>query len=76
MNEEYLRKIYDSKGGQSVFGSFEKYSELMVNDDTYRSKVYNSLGGEGTFGNYDEFQTIAKRPKYSKLNISKLKKYF
>jgi dTDP-4-dehydrorhamnose reductase len=26
--------------------------------------------------NYDEFQTIAKRPKYSKLNISKLKKYF
>ena len=26
--------------------------------------------------NYDEFQNIAKRPKYSKLNISKIKKYF
>jgi hypothetical protein len=63
MNEEYLRKIYDSKGGQSVFGSFEKYSELMVNDDTYRSKVYNSLGGEGTFGNYDQFQTVLKKKK-------------
>lgn len=61
MNEEYLRKIYDNKGGQAVFGSFESYANLMVNDSNYRSKVYNSLGGEGTFGKYDSFENVIKK---------------
>ena len=60
MNEEYILKIYSGLGGESVFGNYDDFKDLMSNNEDYASKIYNGLGGESVFGKYDDFRGLTK----------------
>ncbi len=60
MNEEYILKIYSGLGGESVFGKYDDFKDLMSNNEDYASKIYNGLGGEPVFGKYSDFRSLTK----------------
>ena len=57
MNEEYIKSVYDNFG-EEVLGSFEDFSNLISNDDSYQKNVYDQLGGESIFGAYEDFVSL------------------
>ena len=61
MNEEYLNSIYAQNGGSATFGSYSKFTQLMLNNENYRKDVFNQLGGVQKFGEYDEYSSSLKK---------------
>ena len=61
MNEEYLNSIYAQNGGSATFGSYSKFTQLMLNNENYRKDVFNQLGGSQKFGDYDEYSSSLKK---------------
>lgn len=60
MDEKYIKDIYDSLGGESVFGNYDDYYSLITTDDSYIKGVYDSQG-ESVFGGYDDFVSLVKK---------------
>jgi hypothetical protein len=63
MNEEYLNSIYSQNGGSATFGSYAKFTQLMLNNENYRKDVFNQLGGSQKFGGYDEYSSSLKKKR-------------
>ena len=52
-NEEYISNLYNNNGGSKTFGSYNKFKELISQNDKYRHKVHTTIGE--TLGSYDDF---------------------
>ena len=68
MDEKYIQNLYSQLGGQSKFGSFDDFKDLMQNDANYRSKFHAAFG-ESTLGKYDDFESLVKKKTTPQQNI-------
>jgi hypothetical protein len=58
--EDYVDKIYNSFGGESVFGKYTDFVMLLETDESYAKDIYNQLGGEPVLGKYENFRSLTK----------------
>lgn len=60
MDEKYLQELYNRLGGQSKFGVYNDFKELMTTNEAYR-KHFHSTIGEQTLGSYSDFEGLVKK---------------
>jgi len=60
MDEKYIEDLFSKLGGESKFGSFADFKDLMQNDAQYR-KDFHSTIGEKTLGKFGDFETLVKK---------------
>lgn len=57
MDEKYIQDIYNGLGGSEVFGSYDKYKELISTDSSYVEDIHNNFGEE-TLGSFENFSKL------------------
>jgi hypothetical protein len=60
MDEKYINDIFTQLGGESKFGSFSDFKDLMQNDAQYRKDFHASIG-EDTLGKFGDFDNLVKK---------------
>jgi len=60
MDEKYIQDLYDHLGGQTKFGKFDDFKELISSDPTYRKQFHDSFGDK-QLGSYDDFESLVKK---------------
>ena len=74
-NEEYISNLYNNNGGSKTFGSYNKFKELISQNDKYRHKVHTTIGE--TLGSYDDFVgNLKKKSSYGIRICFGYKSYF
>lgn len=62
MDEQYIQAIYDQLGGESKFGSFDDFKNVISTNPEYR-KQFHSTFGDKTLGSYDDFDALVSGVK-------------
>ena len=57
MDEKYIQDLYNGLGGSEVFGSYDKYKELISTDSSYAKDIHNNFGEE-TLGSFENFSKL------------------
>ena len=57
MDEKYIQDLYNGLGGSEVFGSYDKYKELISTDSSYVKDIHNNFGEE-TLGSFENFSKL------------------
>tara|TARA_R110000868_G_scaffold154729_2_gene380880 strand:- start:8478 stop:17933 length:9456 start_codon:yes stop_codon:yes gene_type:complete len=60
MDEKYIEDVFTQLGGESKFGSFSDFKDLMHNDAQYRKDFHASIG-EDTLGKFGDFENLVKK---------------
>jgi hypothetical protein len=60
MDEKYIQDLFNNLGGESKFGKFDDFKQLISTDKKYRQDFYNAFG-EKTLGAYSDFDDIVKK---------------
>jgi hypothetical protein len=60
MDEKYIQDLYNQLGGESKFGAYNDFKDLIQNDSSYRKDFYNAFG-ENTLGAYNDFEGLVKK---------------
>lgn len=59
MDEKYISDLYNQLGGQSKFGSFDSFKDVITTDDSYIKDFYNAF--KDKLGSYDSFYSLVKK---------------
>ena len=65
MDEQYIKDVYESLGGQPVLGSYGNYYRLITTDDSYIKEVHSRFGEE-RLGSFDNFNKLVKKIKQTR----------
>jgi len=60
MNEELAKSIYDSNGGNAMFGDYQAYLTALNSNPKYVAHIYNKYGSQ-KFGSQSEFEGSLKK---------------
>ena len=60
MNEELAKSIYDSNGGNAMFGDYQAYLTALNSNPKYVAHIYNKYGSKN-FGSQSEFEGSLKK---------------
>jgi len=60
MNEELAKSIYDSNGGNAMFGDYQAYLTALNSNPKYVNHIYNKYGSK-QFGSQSEFESNLKK---------------
>jgi predicted SprT family Zn-dependent metalloprotease len=60
MNEELAKSIYDSNGGNAIFGDYQAYLTALNSNPKYVAHIYNKYGSQ-KFGSQSEFEGGLKK---------------
>lgn len=64
MDEQYILDLFNELGGESTFGKFDDFKELITTDPSYQKDVYDTFG-KNTLGEFDDFKSlvsVAQKP--------------
>jgi hypothetical protein len=57
MDEQYILDLFNELGGESTFGKFDDFKELITTDPSYQKDVYDTFG-KNTLGEFDDFKSL------------------
>jgi hypothetical protein len=60
MDEKYLQSLHSQLGGESVFGKYEDFKNLITRDPQYAKNFYNNFGRD-VLGEENDFYLLVKK---------------
>lgn len=60
MDEKYLQSLHSQLGGESVFGKYEDFKNLITRDPNYAKNFYNNFGRD-VLGEENDFYLLVKK---------------
>jgi len=65
MDEKYIQDLYNQLGGQSKFGNFNDFKNLINTDKQYQKDFYNSFGAKklGEFNDFSGLVSVSNQKK-------------
>jgi hypothetical protein len=57
MDEQYILDLFNQLGGESKFGKFDDFKELITTDNSYQQDFYNAFGAN-TLGEFNDFKSL------------------
>jgi len=69
MDEKYIQDLYNQLGGQSKFGNFNDFKNLIKTDKAYQKDFYNSFGAK-KLGDFNDFSGLVSAPNQKKKGSS------
>ncbi len=71
MDEKYIQDLYNQLGGQSKFGNFNDFKNLIKTDKAYQKDFYNSFGAK-KLGDFNDFSGLVSAPNQKKKDLLSL----
>jgi hypothetical protein len=69
MDEKYIQDLYNQLGGQSKFGNFNDFKNLIKTDKQYQKDFYNSFGAK-KLGEFNDFSGLVSASNQKKKGSS------
>jgi hypothetical protein len=69
MDEKYIQELYSQLGGQSKFGDFNSFKNLIKNDKSYQKAFHDSFGSK-TLGDFNKFSGLVSASNQKKKGSS------
>lgn len=60
MDEKYIQALHSQLGGESVFGNYEDFKDLITSDPQYAKNFYNNFG-QDVLGAEQDFYSLVKK---------------
>ena len=68
MDEKYIQDLYNQLGGQSKFGNFNDFKNLIKTDKQYQKDFHNSFGAK-KLGDFNDFSGLVSSSNQKKKRV-------